>query len=78
MIAEKNKVHEEFPIPLLNRLEKHYMSSTTLLDHEEEKAKCELEKWMVKFVTPDTKKRYFLTNIMSLPHSKTWDAWLKT
>lgn len=57
VIAEKSKVHEEFPIPLINRLEKHYVSATTLLDDDEKKVKQELETWMRNFAKPDTHRR---------------------
>ena len=52
LIAEKNKVHTKFPIPLINRLEKHYMSATSLLDSYEKEAKEKLEQWMRKIVKP--------------------------
>ena len=52
LIAEKTKVHKDFPIPLINRLEKHYMSATSLLDANQKIAKKRLENWMGKFVKP--------------------------
>ena len=52
VIAEKNKVHSEFPIPLINRLEKHYVSATSLLSDTQKKLKEDLEKWTKLFVKP--------------------------
>ena len=31
LIAEDNEVHHKFPIPLINRLEKHYLGMETML-----------------------------------------------
>ncbi len=31
LIAEDNEVYEKFPIPLINRLEKHYLGMETML-----------------------------------------------
>ena len=52
VIADKNKVHSEFPIPLINRLEKHYVSATSLLSDTQKKLKEDLEKWTKLFVKP--------------------------
>ena len=52
LIAEKSKVLAEFPIPLINRFEKHYMSATSLLDPSQKTVKEKLEKWMENFVKP--------------------------
>lgn len=52
MIADKRKALSEFPIPLINRLEKHYMSAMTLLSSDQIKIRDALENWLEKFVTP--------------------------
>lgn len=52
MIADKSKVYSQFPIPLINRLEKHYVSATSLLSEEQRLVKHRLEDWAKKFVTP--------------------------
>ncbi|KAF6041607.1 hypothetical protein EB796_000120 [Bugula neritina] len=54
VIADKNKVHSQFPIPLINRLEKHYVSATSLLTDEQKRVKRELENWAQKFVPPSS------------------------
>lgn len=49
MIAEKDVVYERFPIPLINRLEKHFLvMSTSLTAHQAELVK-ELEEWILCF-----------------------------
>jgi len=52
VIADKNKVHSQFPIPLISRLEKHYLSATSLLTDEQKRVKKDLENWAKEFVTP--------------------------
>lgn len=52
VIADKNKVHSQFPIPLINRLEKHYISETSLLGPEQREVKDRLEAWAAQFVKP--------------------------
>ncbi|XP_067936897.1 E3 ubiquitin-protein ligase rnf213-alpha-like [Watersipora subatra] len=52
VIADKNKVHSEFPIPLINRLEKHYVSATSFLTADQKQIKKELEEWAMNFVKP--------------------------
>jgi len=52
LIADKNKVHSQFPIPLINRLEKHYVSTTSLLTADQKAVKDQLENWLAKFVEP--------------------------
>ncbi|KAL5009497.1 hypothetical protein ScPMuIL_011802, partial [Solemya velum] len=52
VVAEKNVVYKKFPIPLINRLEKHFLTVTTLLDKELLQLKHELEQWAEDFNTP--------------------------
>ena len=52
VIADKKKVHEQFPIPLINRLEKHYVSATSLLNDNQKCLTNQLQRWSEKFVTP--------------------------
>jgi len=65
VIADKNKVHSQFPIPLINRLEKHYVSATSLLTDEQKRVKRELENWAEEFVTPQM--LYKLVNLTLMP-----------
>ena len=52
VIADKKKVHEQFPIPLINRLEKHYVSTTSLLNDNQRRLTNQLQQWSERFVTP--------------------------
>ena len=52
VIADKDKVHSQFPIPLINRLEKHYVSATSFLMPHQKSIKRDLEKWAAQFVEP--------------------------
>ena len=49
VVAEKDVVYKRFPIPLINRLEKHLLvMSTGLTEHQARLAK-ELENWVNHF-----------------------------
>ena len=49
MIAEKTTVYEKFPTPLINRLEKHFvLTETVLLDWQKEVC-IELSNWVHQF-----------------------------
>ena len=49
LIAERDKVYEEFPTPLINRLEKHFVVTATVLDDTQKQLLKELEKWVEKY-----------------------------
>ena len=50
IIAEDKEVHEKFPIPLINRLEKHVLGRETLLETREQKNKLNnLRNWVNDF-----------------------------
>ncbi|XP_064641334.1 E3 ubiquitin-protein ligase rnf213-alpha-like isoform X1 [Lineus longissimus] len=51
VVAEKDVVYEKFPIPLINRLEKHFLAMTTVLDESQIRVAKEVEKWATDFVT---------------------------
>ncbi|CAI5675491.1 unnamed protein product [Oreochromis niloticus] len=51
VIEEKEVVYKQFPIPLINRLEKHYLDIQTVLKTEQKRMVEELEKWVHLFVT---------------------------
>ena len=52
VIADKKRALSQFPIPLINRLEKHYMSAMTLLDPSQRLVRERLEDWLLSFVNP--------------------------
>jgi len=49
LIAEKNKVYEEFPTPLINRLEKHFVVTSTVLTDIQKQLLKELEAWATEY-----------------------------
>ncbi|XP_036409284.1 E3 ubiquitin-protein ligase rnf213-alpha isoform X2 [Megalops cyprinoides] len=50
VIEEKEVVYKQFPIPLINRLEKHYLDINTVLKSDQKEIVKELEKWVGKFI----------------------------
>jgi hypothetical protein len=48
-VAEKKVVIEKFPIPLINRLEKHFLAMDTMLSQEQRELARSLEKWAENF-----------------------------
>uniref|UniRef100_UPI0037E8EFFF E3 ubiquitin-protein ligase rnf213-alpha n=1 Tax=Semicossyphus pulcher TaxID=241346 RepID=UPI0037E8EFFF len=51
VIEEREVVYKQFPIPLINRLEKHYLDIQTVLRAEQKMIVEELEKWVRLFVS---------------------------
>ena len=49
LIAERDKVYEEFPTPLINRLEKHFVVTATVLDETQKQLLRKLENWVEKY-----------------------------
>lgn len=56
MIAEKEVVYQRFPIPLINRLEKHFLVVSTGLTSDQARLVSELETWVRRF--SDAKPEY--------------------
>ncbi|XP_063296796.1 E3 ubiquitin-protein ligase RNF213-like [Pelobates fuscus] len=54
VIEEKSVVYKNFPIPLINRLEKHFLDINTVLNEEQKAAVLELENWIKGFTPADT------------------------
>ena len=48
VVAEKQTVYDKFPIPLINRLEKHFLTVNNLLNEEQLKLAEELTAWVKK------------------------------
>ncbi|KAG8579462.1 hypothetical protein GDO81_010902 [Engystomops pustulosus] len=53
VIEEKDIVYKDFPIPLINRLEKHYLDISTFLKREHMGIVQELENWVQIFTKPN-------------------------
>lgn len=51
VIEEKEVVYKQFPIPLINRLEKHYLDINTVLKNEQKQLVKKLEKWVGDFIS---------------------------
>ncbi len=49
VIAEKDVVYQRFPIPLINRLEKHLIVMSTALTEHQSRLVKELENWVQLF-----------------------------
>ena len=56
VVAEKDDVYERFPIPLINRLEKHLLVMSTGLTERQAHFAKELEDWVKLF--SDAKPEY--------------------
>ncbi|XP_071287737.1 E3 ubiquitin-protein ligase RNF213-like isoform X2 [Agelaius tricolor] len=60
VIEEKEVVYKHFPIPLINRLEKHYLDISTMLDKGQREAVQQLERWVQEFTAVNTEE-YFMS-----------------
>uniref|UniRef100_A0A668A4S4 Uncharacterized protein n=1 Tax=Myripristis murdjan TaxID=586833 RepID=A0A668A4S4_9TELE len=54
VIEEKEVVYKQFPIPLINRLEKHYLDIHTVLTAGQKTIVDELERWVKQFVSSNS------------------------
>lgn len=51
VVAEKQDVYKKFPIPLINRLEKHFLATTNMLTDVQIHIAKELDQWAKDFAT---------------------------
>lgn len=65
VVAEKEIVYSKFPIPLINRLEKHFLNISTMLSEVQVRLAQKLEKWAEQFIKTSipTYKRFFFSNL---------------
>ena len=49
LIAEKTTVYEKFPTPLINRLEKHFVLTSSVLEEWQSEVLGWLQEWVEKF-----------------------------
>ena len=65
MIAERDVVYSKFPIPLINRLEKHYLVTSASLSSAQQAVVDRLLDWVTKFshvnIPLHQQMRYVLT-----------------
>ncbi|XP_037626449.1 E3 ubiquitin-protein ligase rnf213-alpha-like isoform X1 [Sebastes umbrosus] len=75
VIEEKEVVYEQFPIPLINRLEKHYLDINTVLRNEQKDIAKQLQEWVADFVSSSgqhsMKKQYVPSDVFIGYHSDT-------
>ncbi|KAG5853539.1 hypothetical protein ANANG_G00027050 [Anguilla anguilla] len=53
VIEEKEVVYRQFPVLLINRLEKHYLDINAVLRSDQKEMVKELEGWVEQFITPN-------------------------
>ncbi|KAM6403591.1 E3 ubiquitin-protein ligase RNF213-like [Rhynochetos jubatus] len=58
VIEERDVVYKHFPIPLINRLEKHYLDISTVLEKGQRETVKELEKWVREFTAANTEEHF--------------------
>uniref|UniRef100_A0A8B9ME63 RING-type E3 ubiquitin transferase n=1 Tax=Accipiter nisus TaxID=211598 RepID=A0A8B9ME63_9AVES len=58
VIEEKDVVYKHFPIPLINRLEKHYLDISTVLDKGQRETVKALKKWVCEFTAANTEEHF--------------------
>ncbi|XP_072339649.1 E3 ubiquitin-protein ligase rnf213-alpha-like isoform X3 [Scyliorhinus torazame] len=51
VVEDKDVVYEQFPIPLINRLEKHSLDMNTVLNPQQQNITKQLELWVREFVS---------------------------
>ena len=64
LIAEKKKVHQDFPTPLVNRLEKHFINNETVLEDWQKTVVDDIEKWITSFMTDNDRYNEYDSFIM--------------
>ena len=64
LIAEKETVYQKFPTPLINRLEKHFVLTETVLRDWQKQVLGELHIWIEQFTTMTEGARFLLCNIV--------------
>lgn len=78
LIAEREKVYQEFPTPLINRLEKHFVDATTVLQPWQKDVCDQLELWLQTFLTDKYHAFTFRYNYNWITGSLSWMHLLDT
>ena len=75
VVAEKKVVYDKFPIPLINRLEKHFLAMDTMLSEDQRQLADELQHWAEQFchtgqrqMRPHAANRFVATLASSFYH----------
>ena len=58
LIAEKSSVYEKFPTPLINRLEKHFVLTKSILTDWQHAVLKIFDDWIDQFCTIEDPNRY--------------------
>ena len=53
LIAEKDTVYDKFPTPLINRLEKHFILTSSILEDWQKEVLEDFEAWIDCFSNPE-------------------------
>ena len=56
MIADKDMVYTSYPIPLINRLEKHFLVTSTSMSEKEQHLTDQLKQWAEQFAVVNTNR----------------------
>ena len=56
VIADKDMVYQSYPIPLINRLEKHFLVTSTSMTDKERHLTHELKLWAHQYATVNTQR----------------------
>lgn len=57
VVAEKRNVYMEFPIPLINRMEKHFLTMEGILSDTQYRLSKDLDSWARDFTRRSNSKR---------------------
>uniref|UniRef100_W5LFT1 RING-type E3 ubiquitin transferase n=1 Tax=Astyanax mexicanus TaxID=7994 RepID=W5LFT1_ASTMX len=75
VIEEKEVVYKQFPIPLINRLEKHFLDINSVLNNGEREIVNLLQEWVQQFVFSNNQQssshKYLATDVFIGYHSDT-------
>ncbi|XP_050390801.2 E3 ubiquitin-protein ligase RNF213 [Patella vulgata] len=58
VVAEKTTVYDKFPIPLINRLEKHFLTQNNIMSEDQAKMSEKLKKWAEQLIQKSTSYSY--------------------
>ncbi|XP_069128907.1 uncharacterized protein [Argopecten irradians] len=74
LVAEKQTVYKTFPIPLINRLEKHLVRGDMLLTDGQLQLSKELDSWIERFNRNSNEKKYrgYLRYVVSAHLPQKW------
>ena len=64
LIAERDTVYEKFPTPLINRLEKHFVLTSSILKEWQLEVLGDFKEWITGF----SKIRYVIYYLFKIDH----------